>query len=156
VAFAYGQFSGGWGTRITWLQKFVFWQYWGLNSGPTPWVTLPSNFCDGLFRGRVLRTICLGWLRMVIFLISASWVARITGVSPLHPTESGIWDQPETYSKTCCSRCFLTMGISERETVSVFFFLDVKSQASPTQCLIPTWTQRVRVLRSMQTNQTAK
>jgi hypothetical protein len=22
-------------------------EYWGLNSGPTPWVTLPTTFCDG-------------------------------------------------------------------------------------------------------------
>jgi hypothetical protein len=30
---------------------------------------------------RILRTICLGWLLTVILLISASWVARITGVN---------------------------------------------------------------------------
>jgi hypothetical protein len=31
------------------------------------------------------RTICLDWLQTVILLISASWVARITGVSHRHP-----------------------------------------------------------------------
>jgi hypothetical protein len=38
-------------------------------------------FCDRVFRDRVSWTICLGWLQTVIFLISASWVARIIGVS---------------------------------------------------------------------------
>jgi hypothetical protein len=51
-------------------------QYWGLSSGPTPWATPPAPFCEGSFQDRVLRTVCLGWL-----LISASWVAGITGVS---------------------------------------------------------------------------
>jgi hypothetical protein len=31
-----------------------------------------------------LWTICLGWLQTSILLISASWVARITGVSQWH------------------------------------------------------------------------
>jgi hypothetical protein len=35
----------------------------------------------GEFGDGVLQTICLGWLRTAILLISASWVARITGVS---------------------------------------------------------------------------
>jgi hypothetical protein len=33
------------------------------------------------FRSRISQTICLCWLRAMILLISASWVARITGVS---------------------------------------------------------------------------
>jgi hypothetical protein len=40
-------------------------------------------FCDGLFWDRVSRAICLGWLQTEILLISASWVARITGMR--HP-----------------------------------------------------------------------
>jgi hypothetical protein len=36
------------------------------------------------FWDKVLWTICLGWLWTMIFLISASWVARITGVSHQH------------------------------------------------------------------------
>jgi hypothetical protein len=58
-----------------------FFQYWGLNSGPSLWATAPALFCDGLFWNRVPWTICPGWLQTVILLISASWVARITGVS---------------------------------------------------------------------------
>jgi hypothetical protein len=38
-------------------------------------------FCDGLFRNRVLQTIWPGWLRTVSLLISASRVARITGIA---------------------------------------------------------------------------
>jgi hypothetical protein len=41
-------------------------------------------FCAGFFWDRVSPTICLGWLWTAMFLISASWVARITGVSCWH------------------------------------------------------------------------
>jgi hypothetical protein len=37
-----------------------------------------------IFEIRVLWTICPGWLQMAILLISASWVARITGVGHRH------------------------------------------------------------------------
>jgi hypothetical protein len=40
-----------------------------------------SPFCDRYFWDRVSQTICLGWLWTAILLISAYWVARITGVS---------------------------------------------------------------------------
>jgi hypothetical protein len=53
---------------------FFFCSIRGLNSGPIPWVILPAFCCDGVFWDRV----CL-WTS--ILLISASWVARITGVS---------------------------------------------------------------------------
>jgi hypothetical protein len=39
------------------------------------------SFMMGFFQGSVSWTICLGWVQTVILLISASWVARITGVS---------------------------------------------------------------------------
>jgi hypothetical protein len=35
-----------------------------------------SPFCDGFFRDRVLRTICPGWLRTTVLLISASSTVR--------------------------------------------------------------------------------
>jgi hypothetical protein len=41
----------------------------------------PLYFCEGVFKIESCRTVCLGWPRTTIFLISASWVARITGVS---------------------------------------------------------------------------
>jgi hypothetical protein len=53
--------------------------YWGLNSVPTTWATLPL-----FFWARVSQTICPGWLGTPILLISASWVARITGLSHQH------------------------------------------------------------------------
>jgi hypothetical protein len=40
-----------------------------------------SFFCDGFFQDRVSWTICLGWFPTMISLISASWEARITGMS---------------------------------------------------------------------------
>jgi hypothetical protein len=60
---------------------------WSLNSGPTSWATL-ALFCNGFFWDRVLWTICVGWLWTEILLISASWVARMTGVSHQHLTDS--------------------------------------------------------------------
>jgi hypothetical protein len=44
-----------------------------------------SAFCSGYFGDEVLWTICSNWLRVMILLISASKVARITGVSHWHP-----------------------------------------------------------------------
>jgi hypothetical protein len=38
-----------------------------------------------VFWDRVSQTICPGWLWTVVLLISASWVARITGVRHQHP-----------------------------------------------------------------------
>jgi hypothetical protein len=69
---------------------FFFLWYWGLNSGPTPWATPSALFLVmGFFWDRVLQTICSGWLWTVILLISASWVARVTGVSHWSPAQ--IW-----------------------------------------------------------------
>jgi hypothetical protein len=42
--------------------------------------TSPFYVCVRYFQDRVSRTICSGWLWTLILLISASWVARITGV----------------------------------------------------------------------------
>jgi hypothetical protein len=39
-------------------------------------------FVMGFFQDRVSQIFCLNWLRATVLLISASWVARITGVSP--------------------------------------------------------------------------
>jgi hypothetical protein len=47
-------------------------------------------FCDGFFRDRVSWTISPGWLWITILLISASWVARITGVSHQHPPSTSL------------------------------------------------------------------
>jgi hypothetical protein len=46
----------------TWMNygTFLFLQYWGLNSGPTPWATLPALFLWRVFWDRVLWTICTG------------------------------------------------------------------------------------------------
>jgi hypothetical protein len=63
----------------------------GLNSGPTPWATPPALFCEGFFWNRVPWIICLGWLQIVILLISASWVNKITGMNHQHPTEIFIY-----------------------------------------------------------------
>jgi hypothetical protein len=86
-------------------------QYWGLKSGPIPWAFSVS----GIFQNRVLRTICLGWLRTTILLISASWVARIIGashrylaiISNLPPTSlcRQTWSRPTVWDFTSCLCC---------------------------------------------------
>jgi hypothetical protein len=43
--------------------------------------TSPALVHDEFFQDRVSQTICLGWLWTTILLVSASWVARITGMS---------------------------------------------------------------------------
>jgi hypothetical protein len=53
----------------------------GLNSGPTLWATPPALFLWWFSFKIVSQTTCLGWLQTAILLISASWVARITGVN---------------------------------------------------------------------------
>jgi hypothetical protein len=64
------------------VNTFVCVWFWGLNSGPTPSANLPALFlCGEFFQDKVLRTICPGWLRTAVLLISVSWVARTTGVS---------------------------------------------------------------------------
>jgi hypothetical protein len=39
-----------------------------------------------------LWTVCLGWFWIMILLISASWVARITGVSHWYPAYYSVFD----------------------------------------------------------------
>jgi hypothetical protein len=56
-----------------------------LGSCSTTWPTPPALFCKGFFQNRVSRTICQGWFPSKIFLISASQVVRITGVSLQRP-----------------------------------------------------------------------
>jgi hypothetical protein len=40
----------------------------------------------GFFQERISRIICQDWLQTAILLISASWAARIIGVSHRHPS----------------------------------------------------------------------
>jgi hypothetical protein len=60
-------------------------QFWGLNSGSTPWATLPALFVMGSFRDGSQELLVRGRLQTMILLISASWVTRITGVSQWRP-----------------------------------------------------------------------
>jgi hypothetical protein len=59
-----------------WIQGLIL-----VHRHSTTWVTPSALFCVGYFQDRVLGTICLGWPITWIFLISASWLARITGMS---------------------------------------------------------------------------
>jgi hypothetical protein len=60
-----------------WKNFFVILGFWtqGLCLEPLS----QAFYCDGFFQDRELWAICLGWLGTMILLISASWVAGITG-----------------------------------------------------------------------------
>jgi hypothetical protein len=62
-------------------------QYWGWTQG-LHLEPLLQVFCDKYFWGKVSWRICLGLLLTMTQLISASWVARITGISHLCQTFS--------------------------------------------------------------------
>jgi hypothetical protein len=51
------------------------------------WDTPTALSCNGFFRDKVSRSICPGWLRMAILLISAFQVARVTDVSHWYPAK---------------------------------------------------------------------
>jgi hypothetical protein len=66
------------------LEEFSRGWSWGLNPEPASWATPPVFWLWWVFWVRVLWAICPGWLWTEILLISASWVARITGLSHQH------------------------------------------------------------------------
>jgi hypothetical protein len=65
--------------------------YWiwtqSLHLEPLHWLFSEKGF----FWDRVSWTICLGWLQTVILLISASWLARITGMSHWRLAGMALW-----------------------------------------------------------------
>jgi hypothetical protein len=105
---------------------FFFFQSWGLNSGSclwgrcsTTWVTPPAQFCISYFQDRVYHTICLQCLWTMILLMSALWVARITGVS--HWNQAGLsllsyWNTSSTVHLPICQNPVL-------DSVWVFWIL---------------------------------
>jgi hypothetical protein len=62
-----------------------------LGSHSTTWDTAPL-FCVGYFQERISQTICLGWHRMWILLISASQVTGSTDVEPSAPSSDCKFD----------------------------------------------------------------
>jgi hypothetical protein len=60
---------------------FVFFLYWVWTQSLHLEPLHQPFFVMGFFSDRVLWTISPGWLQTAIFLISASWVARIIGMS---------------------------------------------------------------------------
>jgi hypothetical protein len=65
---------------------FFFLQCWGENSGPSSSVTLTTLLLWRVFQDRVSQTLCPDWLWTAILLISATWIARIIGMSHRCPT----------------------------------------------------------------------
>jgi hypothetical protein len=88
---------------LIYLFIYVFtWQYWDLHSGPhacstesTAWITLPALFGLGIFQIGPCKLFAQGWLGTTILLISASWLARITGVSHWCQTTYKEWRRME-------------------------------------------------------------
>jgi hypothetical protein len=69
---------------FTFLGFSFFFKYWGLNSGPSLWATLPALFCERYFWDRISRTTCPGLTRNHEPPNLCSWAARIIGVSHWH------------------------------------------------------------------------
>jgi hypothetical protein len=65
----------------TWQLYFFSFAVLGLDFRAYALSHFTSPFLWQVFWDRVLWTVCLGWFLTVILLISASWVARITGLS---------------------------------------------------------------------------
>jgi hypothetical protein len=87
--------EGLWGFFCWWCSIFFF--FGGTRVWTQGLLLEPLHqpfFCDGFFGDRGLRTICLGWLRTLTLLISASRVARITGMSHWCPAGLWVWGQP--------------------------------------------------------------
>jgi hypothetical protein len=70
---------------------FFFGRGGGLNSGPSPWATPLALFSDGFVQDRVYQTISPVQLPTENLLISASWVARIIGLSHWHPARRDLF-----------------------------------------------------------------
>jgi hypothetical protein len=92
------------------------------------WVIMPALFCVGYFWDRVWWIFAWGWLRTMILLISASWVARITGVSHQHSAFSIFWSFPYNESlfpkhksgkNITCFVSLLAMGQAWNQTLPV-------------------------------------
>jgi hypothetical protein len=77
-----GSLSLVWTLPLLLFCLFVCFCYWGLNSGPAPWATLPDLFCDGFVwigsRELFARAGFKSWSSEL-----SLWVARIVGVSRL-------------------------------------------------------------------------
>jgi hypothetical protein len=84
--------------------SFFFFQYQGLNSGHTPWATLPALFVLGVFEIRFRELIYQGWLPTMILLISASWVAKIIGISLQHWASFNTLKTPARYYYCCYTK----------------------------------------------------
>jgi hypothetical protein len=74
------------------LRVSFFWWDWGWTQGFVlcRLSHTSSDSCSGYFGGGVLRIICPGWPRTTVLLISASQVARTTGVSHWHPARFSV------------------------------------------------------------------
>jgi hypothetical protein len=126
-------------TTLGWLFLFFFFLFavMGLNSGPSPWATPPVLFLRKVFRDSVSWSIYLSWFWTVILLISASWVAKIIGVSHQRLAThlvffqaSGadwdqIWSDCALHLLSClASLIFLVFSFVEKSKVELNSFLD--------------------------------
>jgi hypothetical protein len=91
-----------------------------LNSGPLLEPLHQPTFVKGFLWGRVSQTICQGRLGTTILLISASWVARITGMGHQCPACTGVLN-----SGFPIARHMLYLPLEPRPQPCFFFFFFV-------------------------------
>jgi hypothetical protein len=117
---------------------YLFWQHWDLNWGPhllgRCFYSLSHStsfffFLWWVFQGRVLRTVPWARLWTILLLISASWEARITGVSHLRPAYLFIL----RWSLTVLCRLCPTPGLK----LSLCLSLYVTGATGVTHCTCP-------------------
>jgi hypothetical protein len=60
--------------------------YWGLNTWTISWTTPPALLYEDFFPDKFSQTVYPGQFQTTVLLISASCIARITGMSHGHPT----------------------------------------------------------------------
>jgi hypothetical protein len=86
-------------TRTTWAWRSSFFFFFFLSSTGVWTQDLHLEplhqpfYCDFFFFwDRISQTICPGWLWTTVLLISASWIATITGVSQGHPAKFSTYE----------------------------------------------------------------
>jgi hypothetical protein len=102
----------------------------------------------GYFEIGSCGTIYPGWLRTTIFLISASGVARITGVSHWHPDQVVVLLKPQTRTGLNSS-CLGVFNLTSRNVLHFLAHLDFKLskvQADPKNTDKPSGLRQCKML----------
>jgi hypothetical protein len=82
---------------------------------------ISSPFCSGYLGDGFSQTICPGWPRTEILLLSASQVARITGVSCRHPPHTSFIEEDKKSRRGAQEHAQQVSGTTGRNTLKTPF-----------------------------------